>query len=504
MFANLDPEALALFEKIQFLAGDQPVYLVGGAVRDLLLGQNPKDLDFVLASGSIALAKAVKKSLHGVWFALDDARQTARVLLNPGKANERVLDFVSFTGASLEEDLRNRDFTVNAMALALSDPYTLIDPLSGQDLLNSGVLRVASSDSIRLDPLRALRSIRMMHQFSLTADDMTAQLISDGASGIALVSGERVRDELFKLLAIPDFAESLRLMHELKLLEPVFPDIEEVLKLEQIPPHVYDLWGHTLQVILYTESLIAGQIPAPDRDRSGPNLQMALDKLKPYRERVLADLVQPLQAGRKRLSLLLLAALYHDVGKAGSRASMPDGRVHFREHPTLGSNLVADLSSSLLLGTEEAKYLQLMVAQHMRIHFLAKPHEALSRRAVYRYFQELGQFGVDLALLSLADMLAAYEQTINSERWLHELELTVHLIEAWYSRQIEVINPPRLLDGNDLMRIFSLHPSPLLGQILSNLREAQAEGLVTTEQQAIQFCQDFIDEAHKEAADAPE
>jgi tRNA nucleotidyltransferase/poly(A) polymerase len=504
MFPNLDPETLALFKKIQSLAGEQPVYLVGGAVRDLLLGQNPKDLDFALASGSIALAKAVKNALHGVWFALDDARQTARVIVGPGKPEERVLDFVSFAGTNLDEDLRNRDFAVNAMALSLSDPGTLIDPLQGQEFLNSGILRVASEESIHLDPLRALRSIRMMRKFSLKPDPLTAQLISEGASGIKAVSGERMRDELFKLLDCPDFAESLCLMHELNLLEPVFPDIGEVLKLERIQPHVYDLWGHTLQVILYTESLVMGQIIATDRDGSGQNLQLAIDKLKPYKERILADLRQPLQGGRQRSSLLLLAALYHDVGKAGSRTAMPDGRLHFRDHPTLGSTLVADLNSRLLLGTEEASYLQLMVAQHMRIHFLAKPQDPLSRRAIYHYFQDLGQFGVDLTLLSLADMLAAYEQTINPVRWLRELELTVQLIDSWYSRQSEVINPLKLLDGNDLMRIFSLQPSPLLGQILSNLREAQAEGLVSTEHEAVAYCTALVEKSRMEVDDALE
>ena len=499
MFPYNDPEVLGLFNTIQSLAGEQPVYLVGGAVRDLLLGQNPKDLDFVLSTGSIALAKAVKKALHGVWFALDDERQTARVLLNSGTPQEQVLDFVSFTGTTLEEDLRHRDYTVNAMALALATPDVLIDPLSGREALNSGALRVASNETIQLDPLRALRSIRLMRKFQLKPDAETSRLISEGALGITSVSGERVRDELFKLLEIPDFAESLRLMHELQLLEPIFPNIGEVLSLERISPHVYDLWGHTLQVILYTESLIAGQNPARARDYSGPNLQLAIEKLEPYQARISEDIELPLQADRKRRSLLLLAALYHDVGKASSRTLMPDGRLHFREHPTKGSALVADLRSRMLFGTEETKYLQLMVAQHMRIHFLAKPQDPISRRAIYRYFQELGRFGVDLALLSLADMLAAYEQTIDPARWQRELDVTVQLIDAWYARQSEMVNPPKLLDGDDLKRRFALKPGPLLGVLLANLREAQAEGHVTTEQQAVAFCQEIIEAKSKES-----
>ncbi len=493
MLPNINPETLTLFNTIQSLAGEQPVYLVGGAVRDLLLGQNPKDLDFVLSTGSIPLAKAVKKALRGVWYALDNERHSARVLLSSGTELERVLDFVSFSGTTLREDLLQRDYTINAMAVPLTDPKTLIDPLSGEKDLNTGQLRVANEESIQLDPLRALRSVRLMRKFLLKPDEKTARLIADGAAGIASVSGERVRDELFKLLEIPDYAESLRLMHALQLLQPIFPNINEVLSLERFPPHVYDLWGHTLQVILYTESLITGQNPNPASDFSGPNLQLAFEKLKPHLKHIYADLSLPLQADRKRRSLLLLAALYHDIGKAASRTLMPDGRLHFREHPTVGSALAADLGSRMLLGTEESKYLQLMIAQHMRLHFLSKTEEPISRRAIYRYFNELGPYGVDLALLSLADMLAAYEETMDPNRWQRELDATLQLINAWYTRQIELVNPPKLLDGDDLMRLFSLQPGPLLRVILSKLREAQAEGQVSTVQEAVAFCRQFLE-----------
>jgi poly(A) polymerase len=316
------------------------------------------------------------------------------------------------------------------------------------------------------------------------------------------VSGERVRDELVKLLEIPDFADSLRLMHELQLLQPVFPNIDEVFALERIPPHVHDLWEHTLQAVLYVEAFIRGENLNPSGDQTGLLLQAVLQKLKPFQERIADGLEQPLQADRKRGHLLLLAMLYHDLGKPTSRNLLADGRIQFREHPTKGSAMVADLCSRLLFGTEECKYLQLMVAQHMRIHHLANTGDTLSRRAIYRYFQELGPFGVDLALISLADTLAAKEDTVDPTSWQRELELTLHLIDAWYSRKSEVVNPPKLLDGDALMRRFSLQPGPLLGVLLAKLREAQAEGRVTTEAEAISFCQEQIEAESKEVPHA--
>lgn len=502
MFPNIDPEVSELFNTIQSLAGEQPVYLVGGAVRDLLLGQNPKDLDFVLASGSIPLAKAVKKALHGVWYALDDERQSARVLLHPGSQQERILDFVSFTGSTLQEDLCQRDYTVNAMAVRLADPQTLIDPVNGKEALNIGELRVASGNSIQLDPLRALRSIRLMRKFALKPDFETAQLITEGAAGMASVSGERVRDELFKLLEIPDFAESLRLMQSLQLLQPVFPQIDQVFTLEAIPPHVHDLWEHTLQAVLYLETFITGTNPNPARDLTGSHLSAVLDNLQAFQQELSQNLDLPLQADRKRRSLLLLAMLYHDLGKPSSRTLMPDGRLHFREHPQKGSAMVADLCARLLFGTEECKYLQLMVAQHMRIHHLANPRDPFSRRAIYRYYLELGNFGVDLTLISLADTLAAKEDTLQPAGWQHELGIARQLLDAWYSRQSEVVDPPKLLDGNDLQHLFTLKPGPLLGLLLASLREAQAEGFVTTQQEALVFCQELIEAKSKESDDA--
>ncbi|MEA4811067.1 MAG: HD domain-containing protein [Anaerolineaceae bacterium] len=502
MILKFDNQALALFSTIQGLAADETVYLVGGAVRDALLGINPKDFDFVLPSGSLELARKVKKTLHGAGYTLDDERQTARVVLAQGKPEEIVLDFVSFTGKSLFEDLSQRDYTINAMAVPLGAPHTIEDPLGGQKDLNQGVLRVASIHSLMLDSLRAFRSIRLMRKCHLKPEEITSQLITDSAGGIAAISGERLRDELFKLLEIPNFPEALRQMQRLGLLEQVFPYVDEILSMEKIAPHVHDLWEHTLQVILYLEALIDGVNPVPERDFSGGYLSQAIEALQPYQERMEADILAPLQGERKRRSLLLLGALYHDVGKRQSRALKADGKVHFHDHPYKGLPMLSAFSGRLLLGTEEAKYLQKMVAQHMRIHNLSQPSEPISRRAIYRYFKELGPFGVDLALHSLADVLAAKEDSISPQRWQQELNGTLTLIEAWYLRQNDLICPAKILDGDDLMRHFALKPGPLLGTLLDSLKEAQAAGIVCTQEDAIAFSDSFLKAHHTEESHA--
>jgi hypothetical protein len=134
----------------------------------------------------------------------------------------------------------------------------------------------------------------------------------------------------------------------------------------------------------------------------------------------------------------------------------------------------------------------------MRIHHFSKPGVEMTNRAVYRYFRDLGAAGVDNALLSLADTLAAFEDTLQIEAWKREVQAVEKLFTAWFNRQEALIQPPKLLDGKDLQRIFGLKPSPLLGESLEALREAQAAGEVGDEKAAINYVYQFLERKKQE------
>ncbi len=498
MKIQLDPETRQLLELVRSSAPDDlPVHLVGGAVRDLVLGRPVNDFDFVVPAQSLDLAKKVRHQLHAVGFTLDDERQTGRVILNQGKPNEIILDFVIYTGGSLLEDAKNRDFTINTLLLDLKQPEEVIDLLGGLADLDAKVLKAASAYSMQLDPLRVLRGIRFKRTFNLEIELQTESLMREAVVGLAQVSGERIRDELFKIFAQSDIAEAFRLIDRLGALAPVFPELAAIRLQPAIYPHVHPLWEHTLQVITYLEVLL-GSLANPVGGNTAIYMQLAREMLAQYAEQVQDLLSQPIQAGRPRRSLLMLAALYHDVGKPLTQTQDEKGRFHFYRHDKAGSELMEKRARALMLGKEEVGYLSLLVSQHMRIHHFSKPGIELTDRAVYRYFRDLGAAGVDNALLSLADTLAAFEDTLPMEAWKREVDAVGKLLAAWFNRQEALIQPPKLLDGQDLQHIFGLEPSPLLGEILEALREAQAAGEVRGEKGAIDFVYQFLESKKQE------
>jgi len=205
---------LQLLELVRELASGTRVYLVGGAIRDLMLGLPTKDLDFVQPHGSIQLAKAVSRRLNGAMYTLDDLRHSARVILRQGKQDEQVLDFTSFIGENLEEDLRQRDFTINAMALDLDALAEVIDPLGGEVDLEARQLRLCGPDSLTTDPLRVLRGVRLISSYNLRYESELTKAMHVAIKRLGLVSGERIRDELFKCLAVPNFEAVAALFSE--------------------------------------------------------------------------------------------------------------------------------------------------------------------------------------------------------------------------------------------------------------------------------------------------
>ncbi|MFZ3151246.1 MAG: HD domain-containing protein [Anaerolineaceae bacterium] len=467
------------------------VYLVGGAVRDLILGKPVKDFDFVSSGFSLELARKVRKRLRAVGYTLDDERQTARLIVNQGEENELILDFVCFVGETLEEDLKNRDFTINTMVINLDQPDLVIDPLNGQKDLDEKRLRAASEASMQLDPLRVLRGARMKIAYDLEIEPKTKLQMQVAAPELARVSGERIRDELFKILEYPQCCRSLMLLDDLGSLTQVFPELLAVKQVPAFKPHVHPLWEHTLRVIQYLEIMLfpGGQNGV---DSVEPYLEVLKSKLSPYLERLQVMFATPIQGKRPRWSLLVLAALYHDIGKPLTYSQDEVGRHHFYGHDQAGSALVVQRAQALALGNEETQYLANVVGQHMRVHFIVKPGAEISDRVIYRYFRDLGETGLDVALLSLADTLAAFENTRPMEKWQLEVNAVVTLLEAWFARKNAVILPEKLLDGDDIQEYFQLKPGPILGEVLEALSEAQASGDVVDRQEALAFIAAFL------------
>ncbi len=490
MILNFDKRTLVILEQVSVCRkGGQKVYLVGGAVRDAILSKPLKDLDFVTNSSSMSLARCVQRTLSGESYTLDDERQSARVILDRNLETELTLDFVIFTGKDLVEDLRQRDFTINAMAVDLDDVGTLIDPLNGLKSLQDKELSVSGEESISSDPLRAIRALRFSRSMGFTIDHITIEKIQENAAGLELVAGERVRDELFKLLSLPDPASSIHYLDSFGLLPYIFPDLEQLCLFPRIDPHVHALWQHTMALVNHLESLL-GYI-LNDEISDNLYLQHACEQLTPWRKMLSEHMRTAIQPSRSRKALLVIAAVYHDGGKPLTMKTDEEGLIHFYRHPLYADDSLLKLGRRLSLSNAELDYLQKIVRNHMRIHTLTSS-EVITDRAIYRYFSDLGPYGVDLALLSMADTLAAREEMLTVEDWHAEVSAGIGMIRAWFERKSEVVEPKRLFDGFELQNVLNLQPGKQLGNLLMAIREAQAAGELRTKEDVIAFSRKYL------------
>lgn len=491
---NLFEAYPALFEAIaQRRTAAHAVYLVGGAVRDMLRGESAHDLDFAVSGGAIALARRVADALGGNFFVLDEERDTGRVLWKTGDG-ELVVDFAALRASDLEGDLRGRDFTINAMALDAAAPDRLIDPLHGAQDLRDNVLRACSPDSFRDDPLRVLRAVRQSVGLHLRIEPATLRALKAEAPRLADCSAERRRDELFRMLEGSRVAVCVRLMDAVGALPAVLPELSGLKGVDQTAPHVYNVWEHTLATVQNLEALLGVLSGSYVEDSaSGLMLGLAVMRLGRFRtkfeDHLQARALNPLRSER---GLLFLAALYHDIGKPAALTVEPDGRTRFLDHDAIGAHMLSVRAQRLALSNPEVEQLVRVVRQHMRVHFLAREAGLPSSRSIYRFYRPVGEAGMDVCLLSLADMLATYGPNLTVDDWKRELDIVRVLMEGWFERAAEVVAPPRLVTGAELIAAFDLTPGPVVGRALDALQEAQAAGEVSDREQALVYVSSWL------------
>jgi poly(A) polymerase len=487
-----------LFERVRLaLPAGLSVYLVGGAVRDILLSKPTNDLDFALAGDVLNLSRRLADKLKGAYFPLDQERDTARIVLIAEDGSRQKLDLAALRGSDIESDLKGRDFTINAMAVALDEPQKLLDPCGGGADLRARVLRACSVTSLKDDPLRILRGIRLAAGFNLKIVPETRQWMKEATGLLSAASAERVRDELFRILETPKPSASLRALDMLGALRYILPELGALKKVEQSLPHRWDVWEHTLNVIQQLERLFSVLAIQPDQEKSA-NWAMGLVSMRLGRYR--AQLAQhyseaSLNLDRSPFGLIMLAGLYHDIAKPYMRQIDEDGRIRFFEHDQVGAKMVIQRGKELRLSNLEQERLQVIVRHHMRPLFLTNTGQIPTRRAVYRFFRDTGPAGVDICLLSLADTLATYGPDLPQDLWARHLDVIRTLLEAWWEHPQESVAPTPLLDGNTLINDFGLLPGPQIGRLLELVREGQASGEIQDLASARAFIADYLSQS---------
>jgi len=289
------------------------IYLVGGAVRDAMLGRPLHDMDFAVERNARAAARHVADSLNVAYYPLDSERDTGRVVDVRPDGSRQVMDFALLQGGDIQSDLSARDFTINAMALDLRRPEQLIDPLGGAVDLRNRQLRLCSATALEDDPLRILRGIRLATSLKYRLLPETVRRLRQALPGLQGVSAERVRDELFRILEGPAMGAGLRIMDKLGVLELVLPELCALKGILQPSPHVYDAWEHTLATVEKLQSVWAvldvGGVPDEANNLMMGFLSLRLGK---YREQVHDHYAPRLNPERSLKGLVTLDALYHD------------------------------------------------------------------------------------------------------------------------------------------------------------------------------------------------
>ncbi len=323
----------SLLDSVRNALPDVELYLVGGAVRDLLLNRVSHDLDFAIPKDAIQIARRAANALHADFYVLDESLDTARVILSANSGTRDILDFVAFRGSdpsagqSLEADLRGRDFTINAIVFDLRN-QTILDPLGGASDLRAKLIRACSDTSLKDDPIRILRAVRQAAALDFKIEAETRKAMKQAAPLLPNISPERQRDELFKILEGPRPDASLRALKMLDVFPYLLPELTAMKGVEQSVPHVHDVWEHTLSVVQNLESILSALALSYNAEKTNDLFTDLLAlRLGHYREQFAAHFNQALNTDRSMRALLFFAALYHDVSKPATKSIEETGRI---------------------------------------------------------------------------------------------------------------------------------------------------------------------------------
>lgn len=455
----------------------EPAWLVGGAVRDRVLGRPTDDYDVAVTGDARRLARELARSADGHVFGLSEAFGVWRVV---GRDHGWQVDVLPVVGDSIETDLAGRDFTINAIAEPLGGgPY--VDPFGGMSDLHERRLRMVSASAFVDDPLRVLRLVRLACELGFSVDAETAAAAGASAPALAQVAPERVFAELKRIVIADRALDGLALMDGIGATQVILPELAQMHGVEQSPYHHLDVYEHTQSVLAATIELAR---------RPG-------EWLGAHAEAVAGFLAEPLANELNRGQALRFGALLHDVAKPATRRVTAEGRVTFIGHDSHGAEMATAVLTRLRASERLREHVAALTRHHLRLGFLV--HEApLGRRAIYRYLRASEPVQVDVTLLSVADRLATRGRG-SEEAIRRHLELAGELLgEALAWRQARP-RPP--LRGDELAREVGLAPGRRLGSILRELEEASFAGEISSREQAIERAHELAAAAESSGSD---
>ncbi len=319
--------------------------------------------------------------------------------------------------------------------------------------------------------MRLLRALRLIGELGFALEPSTEDWMRGDAPLMAYASMERARDEFCKILAQENSVASLRQMDDLGLLAALLPEIDALKSVTQSPPHVYDVFEHTLRVV---DELVKIQT----RDYSdAANGEFAAE--------LQSHFAKPVSADHTRGMLLRLAALLHDVAKPATRSVDAEGNIHFYEHERRGVEMSNAIMRRMRFSNDEIEIVTRAVREHLRPAQLAR-ESRVSNRAAYRFFRDAGDAGIDTCVLALSDGRGK-ASSVDAPSDAAQRATNAALLDRYFHAPETVIAPPALIDGRTLMSELKMDAGPRVGELLEAIREAQVEGEIKTREDALAF-----------------
>lgn len=426
-----------ILNSIKEVFAGKKVWLVGGFIRDLFLGKTSFDRDIVCLENSRELAQSIAQKLNGSFVELDLENEIYRVVLEDKKT---YFDVSLALENDIKKDSQRRDFNVNSIFYDFESEIFL-DLRGGILDIENKIISTSDLKNLEDDPLRMLRAFRFASILGFKIDCEILNFIKENYKLIKNVAQERVSYEFLKLFEGDSFGVAILDMDECGLLSQILPFVDEIKKIPPNTHHHLNLFNHCL------ESAKTIRIKNP---------------------------------------LLRFATFCHDVGKPQTHTIEPTGRHRFIGHDDVGSKIIKPILAELKFSKKQIEYVSKMIKYHIYPSALMAD-ENVCDNAKIRFIRKLDPHVEDILELARADRLCARGPMVDDEMVEKNLKSLEELHKFYLEVKPRMIELPKLLDGNEIMKKFNLKPSPKLGEVLDALKEAQIEGKVSTKEGALEF-----------------
>lgn len=463
-------------------------WVVGGAVRDSLLGRAISDVDFVISGDAIGVARRVAKSVEGEIYVLDEKRETARVIVV--RENRRMmLDFARMRGETLVDDLLARDFTINAMAVPLSGEPYLLDPSGGRDDIERRSVESVTPYSLFDDPIRCVRAVRFAADLSFKLNEDTEQMIRRAAPRVSMVSAERVRDEFMACLAGTRPRDAVGRLAELDVIEHILPHIHEKRAEGQKGPKGGDgLWGDTLAIVQSLRLMVTDLDGGRNDDDGIGNVANELGGgMAGFAEGLLSRMVEEMVEGRPIFALMLLGVIIEGICE-----EYASGTVERTEGRSETGRRAEVCASAMRLSKREVNFVARLCGCREQVKKLVT-RGAVSRLDIHKFYRDVGDVGVERCIVELARGRRMECDGDKANNLSYEESRLLDVLGAYFLKHEEVVAPGLMLDGDDVMRVLKIGPGPIVGVALQMLAEAQVGGEVDSKSQAMEMLPSLIE-----------